>query len=128
MELHHVGIATTDADELAALFDSVFDTPVVHSERFDGLQVQFLDCGESYLEVLEPLEAGTIASYLDEQGQGIHHLAFRTPDIEAALAMARSNGIELVDEAPRPGAWGHDVAFLHPKSTGSVLIEFVEQE
>jgi methylmalonyl-CoA/ethylmalonyl-CoA epimerase len=128
MEFDHAGIATDDLDGLADLYGGLFDATLVHEEEFDGLRVAFLDLGNGYLELLEPLpEAdGAIPRYLDDHGPGIHHLALRTAEIEAALDVAREAGVDLVDEEPRPGAWGHDVAFLHPASTGGVLVEFVE--
>lgn len=126
MRFDHAGIATDDAEGLAELFEGVFDAPLVHEERFDGMDVRFLELGNGYFELLEPREGGTIATYLDRNGPGIHHLALGTDDIEGALETAREAGVELIDEEPRPGAWGHEVAFLHPKSTGGVLIEFVE--
>ena len=128
MEFDHAGIATDDLDDIADLYDGLLGTPIAHEEEFDGLRVAFLGLGNGYLELLEPLPdaEGAIPRYLDENGPGIHHLALRTDDIDAALGTAREAGIELVDEKPRPGAWGHDVAFLHPASTGGVLVEFVE--
>lgn len=127
MQFDHAGIATDDAAELASLYDALFGIPVVHEEEFDGMNVVFLDLGDDgYFELLQPLEEGTIARYLDENGPGIHHLALATDDIEGALARCREQGVDLVDEEPRPGAWGHDVAFLHPRSTGGVLVEFVQ--
>jgi methylmalonyl-CoA/ethylmalonyl-CoA epimerase len=124
----HAGIATDDAHSLLALYEPLLDAPVVHEEEFDGLRVAFLDLGNGYFEVLEPLaEAdGAIASYLDRRGPGIHHLALETDDIEACLDAAEDLDVDRIDEDPRPGAWGHDVAFLHPGSTGGVLLEFVE--
>lgn len=126
MRFDHVGIATQDAGELADRYAALLDAPVAHREEFDGLAVAFLDLGNGYFELLEPLEDGTIASYLDGHGSGIHHVALETDDVGSALERAREHDIDLIDEEPRPGAWGHDVAFLHPKSTGGVLIEFVE--
>jgi methylmalonyl-CoA/ethylmalonyl-CoA epimerase len=128
MEFDHAGIATDDLDGIADLYGSLFDAPVAHEEEFDGLRVAFLDMGNGHLELLEPLPGadGAIPRYLDDHGPGIHHLALRTDDIEGALDAAREAGVDLVDEVPRPGAWGHDVAFLHPASTGGVLVEFVE--
>lgn len=126
MEFDHVGIATEDAGSLADLFESLLGTPVAHEEEFDGMKVVFLDCGGSYLELLEPVEEGAVARFLDRQGPGLHHVALETADVGSALDDARDLGIELVDEEPRPGAWGHEVAFLHPGSTGGVLVEFVE--
>lgn len=125
MRLHHAGVATDDAAELAALYADVLDTPVVHEETLDDLQVVFLDAGGSYVELLEPTGEGTVARYLDREGPGVHHLAFATPDVEEALARAREMDIECIDESPRAGAWGHQVAFLHPRDTGGILVEFV---
>ena len=126
MQFDHAGIATDDADGLAERFAALFDAPVAHEEEFDGLRVVFLDLGNGYFELLEPLEDGTVSRYLENNGPGIHHVALETEDIEAALERARDHGVELIDEEPRPGAWGHDVAFLHPKSTGGILVEFVQ--
>ncbi len=128
MRFDHLGIATTDAAELSALFRDLLDASIVHEERFEDLQVVFLDLdGGGYLELLEPVEEGTIARYLDRNGSGMHHVALATDDLPAALDRARGMGVDLVDEEPRPGAWGHEVAFLHPGSTGGVLVEFVER-
>ena len=128
MHVDHVGVATEDAAGLSDLYAELFGAPVAHEEVFDGLRVVFLELdGGGYFELLEPVEDGTtIGRYLDSQGGGIHHVALATDDVEAALSTAREAGVELVDEEPRDGAWGHDVAFLHPKSTGGALIEFVE--
>ncbi|ELZ26087.1 methylmalonyl-CoA epimerase [Halogeometricum pallidum JCM 14848] len=126
MEFDHIGVATADATGLAALFAELFDAPVAHEEEFDGMSVVFLELGSGYFELLEPHEGGAISRYLDENGPGIHHVALRTDDVTGALETARGAGVECIDEDPRPGAWGHEVAFLHPKSTGGVLVEFVE--
>ena len=129
MRFDHLGIATDDTDAVASLFSALLDAPVVHEEEFDGMAVTFLDLGNGYLELLEPIEGGedgAIARFLDRSGPGIHHVALETDDVGAALETARGLGVELIDEEPRPGAWGHDVAFLHPRSTGGVLVEFVE--
>jgi len=130
MQLHHVGIATDDLDALADLYAALLAAPVAHEERVEGTRVAFLESGDAYLELLEPeggdTDSDVIAAFLEEQGPGIHHLAFETDDIETTLSYAAELGVDLVDEEPRPGAWGHDVAFLHPESTGGVLIELVE--
>jgi len=128
MRFAHAGIATDDAAALAARFGDLFDAEVVHEERFEDLQVVFLALENGYLELLEPIEDGTIAHYLEDNGPGIHHLAVETDDIEGALERARELGIELIDDAPRRGAWGHEVAFLHPRDTGGMLVEFVASE
>jgi methylmalonyl-CoA/ethylmalonyl-CoA epimerase len=126
MRFDHAGIATDDAEGLAFLYEDLFGCEIVHEERFGELKVLFLDLGNGYFELLEPQEEGTVQRYLEGNGPGIHHLALETDDIDGALEAAEDAGVELIDEAPRPGAWGHRVAFLHPNSTGGVLIEFVE--
>jgi methylmalonyl-CoA/ethylmalonyl-CoA epimerase len=125
MEFHHVGVATRDGAALADLYTGLLGAPVAHEETVDGLAVTFLDCTNGYVELLEPEDGGAVDDYLDDHGPGLHHVAFRTDDIEGALDRARASGVDLIDEQPRPGAWGHDVAFLHPGSTGGVLVEFV---
>jgi methylmalonyl-CoA/ethylmalonyl-CoA epimerase len=127
MVIDHVGIATDDLDDLSELYTELFGAEIAHTETFDGMNVEFLAVGDAYFELLEPLEStGAIASYLDGNGPGLHHVAVATDDIEAALAGAAEMGVDLIDEEPREGAWGHDVAFMHPKSTGGILFEFVE--
>lgn len=127
MKFDHIGIATRDAARAAATFEGLLDAPIAHEERFEDLRVVFIELDDGgYFELLEPVEGGTIDRYLDRHGPGIHHVALATDDIAGALSRARALDIELVDEEPRPGAWGHEVAFLHPGSTGGVLVEFVE--
>jgi methylmalonyl-CoA epimerase len=127
MRFDHVGIAARDAAALVDRFGRLFDAPVVHEETVDGMRVAFLELDDgSHLELLEPTEDGPVAEFLDREGPGIHHVALATEDLPAALDRARGLGIDLVDEEPRPGAWGHEVAFLHPHSTGGVLVEFVD--
>ncbi len=128
MAFDHLGIATTDGASLAATFEALFDAPVVHEETFDGMAVRFLQLDGGYFELLEPEDGGTIARFLDRNGPGIHHVALRTEALDAALERARDVGVDLVDEEPRPGAWGHEVAFLHPRSTGGVLVEYVQHD
>lgn len=126
MRFDHAGIATDDAASLAERYEGLLDADIVHEETFDGMEIAFLDFGNGYFELLEPVaEDNAIASFLDRRGSGIHHLALATVDIEGALARAERMGVELLDEEPRPGAWGHDVAFLHPRDTGGILLEFV---
>jgi len=128
MRFDHVGVAARDAADLADLFDGLLDAPVAHEETFDGMEVAFLELDDGgYFELLEPADGGAIADYLDREGPGIHHVALATDDLPAALDRARDLGVDLVDEEPRPGAWGHEVAFCHPRSTGGVLVEFVER-
>jgi methylmalonyl-CoA/ethylmalonyl-CoA epimerase len=127
MHVDHAGIATDDIDGLTETYTTLFGVDVAHRQTFDGMDVTFLDFGNAYFELLQPVDDdGAIASYLAERGPGIHHLAVATDDIDDALERAREMGLRLIDEDPRTGAWGHEVAFLHPESTGGILLEFVE--
>ncbi|RQG91318.1 methylmalonyl-CoA epimerase [Natrarchaeobius halalkaliphilus] len=126
MHFDHAGIATEDARELAELYETLFGLEAIHEEEFDGMRIVFLECDGGYFELLEPLEEGPIAKYIETNGPGIHHVAFATEDIAGALESVREHDVRVLDERPRPGAWGHTVAFLHPSDTGGVLFEFVE--
>ena len=126
MDLDHAGIVTDDAEALADQWTDLLECERAHEETYDGMWMVFLDVGNTYFELIEPRDGGTIADYLEGHGPGIHHLALETDDIESAIERARDLGVDLIDEEPRPGAWGHDIAFLHPGSTGGILLEFVE--
>lgn len=126
MRFDHAGVATDDAEELAFLYEDLLGCGIAHEERFGDLKVVFLELENGYFELLEPREEGTIARYLENHGAGLHHVGLETDDVDAALRTAADAGVELIDEEPRRGAWGHQVAFLHPDSTGGVLLEFVE--
>jgi methylmalonyl-CoA epimerase len=93
-------------------------------ESADGATVVSVAFGATQLELLEPVDpAGPIARFLAKRGPGIHHVCLRVPDLDAALARCRAAGVRLIDEAPRPGAHGRRVAFLHPTSTAGILVE-----
>jgi methylmalonyl-CoA/ethylmalonyl-CoA epimerase len=126
MRFDHAGIATDDAEGLAFRYGDLLGCEIAHEERFGGLHVIFLELENGYFELLEPIDDGTIAEYLDSNGPGIHHMALATDDVESALETAESAGARLIDSEPRRGAWGHEIAFLHPESTGGALIEFVQ--
>jgi LAO/AO transport system kinase len=126
MKIHHVGIAVRSLDEAAERFRGLLG--LEKGARYElpelGVKVLFLPVGESNLELLEPLGASsTVASFLEKRGEGMHHVCFEVEDIESALAEFKSKGATLIDEKPRPGAGGHLVAFVHPKSTHGVLVE-----
>ncbi|MFB6093481.1 MAG: methylmalonyl-CoA epimerase [Halanaeroarchaeum sp.] len=127
MHLDHVGVATDDVEGFVSLYEEVFELEVAHTETVDGMEVAFLDLGESFLEVLEPIEDdAAIASFLERNGPGMHHVAFAVEDLVTTLEAVRAREVETIDDEPRAGAWGHDVAFLHPSSTGGVLVELLE--
>ena len=127
--LDHVGIAVHNLDDSLPLFESItggkgHGREVVESQ---GVEVVFVGSGAGRLELLAPVrEDSAVAKYLARRGPGMHHLCYRVDDIVAELERHRAAGAQLIDEAPRPGAHGHQVAFLHPKSTGGVLMELLQ--
>jgi methylmalonyl-CoA epimerase len=130
--LAHVAIAVTDAESTAAEYARLFGARIEHREFLSdrGLSVIFLDIAGVHVELVEPFdpsdETNTVARFLQKRGQGLHHVAFGVPSADAALAHAIAEGAEPIDRAPRPGARGTRVAFLHPRSTSGALIEFAE--
>ena len=123
--LDHVAIAVHSLEESAVVYELLTGesrSPVEVLEA-QGVRVAFV----GQVELLEPLGPDTtVGRFLERRGQGLHHIAYRTDDIVADLARLDAEGIELIDEKPRPGASGHQVAFLHPRSTGGILLELVE--
>ncbi len=130
MKIHHVGIAVRNLEAAAARFGGLLG--LEKGARYDlpelGVRALFLPVGEGNLELLEPLgEGSTVQSFLEKRGEGMHHLCFEVEDIEEALADFAAQGARLIDEKPRPGAGGHLVAFVHPKSTHGVLVELKQK-
>jgi len=127
-KVDHIGIATRSIDAAGRFYAEVLGLAVAKRETVaGGLKVAFIPVGEAKIELLEPgSENDNIARFLETRGEGIHHLAFAVDNVEAALAQAKAAGYTLIDEKPRQGAGGALIAFLHPKSTGGVLVEFCE--
>ncbi|HOH88892.1 MAG TPA: methylmalonyl-CoA epimerase [Bacillota bacterium] len=130
-KIDHIGIAVSNLDETVKLYRDVLGlelhgTEVVPEQK---VRVAFLPVGDTEVELLESTSAeGPIAKFIEAKGQGIQHIAFRVDDIEAALEEMKAKGMRLIDEKPRYGAGGAKIAFLHPKSTGGVLIELCERK
>jgi methylmalonyl-CoA epimerase len=127
--LDHVGIAVHSLDESLPVFESITGGKGHGRERVEqqGVEVVFLGSGEGRLELLAPTrDDSAVAKFLARRGPGMHHLCYRVEDVAAELDRYRAAGAQLIDETPRPGAAGHLVAFIHPKSTGGVLIELLQ--
>ncbi len=124
--LDHVGIAVSDLQASLAFFRDVLGLHVEESEEIVSQRVRatFINTGQSTFEMLEATAADSpIARYLEKRGPGMHHVALRVDDLDAALAHLRARGIRLIDEKPRPGAEGALVAFIHPSASHGVLVE-----
>ena len=129
MKVDHIGIAIKGLDEALAVWRDAVGLDVEHTEEVveQGVRVTMLPLGESHIELLEPLSQNSpVGKFLEKRGPGIHHIAVNVPDINAALAQLKGKEIRLIDEAPRVGARGCLVAFVHPSSTNGVLLELVQ--
>ena len=127
--IDHIGVAVTDLDEAIELYGERLGMPLQHRETVEeqGVEAVLMGVGESHVELLWPLGPETaVGRFLERGGPGLHHVAYGTDDIEAALDAVRAAGLRLIDEEPRIGIRGSRVAFLHPKATGGVLTEIVE--
>jgi methylmalonyl-CoA/ethylmalonyl-CoA epimerase len=127
--IDHIGVAVHDLDEAIALYSERLGMPVEHRETVaeQGVEAVLLGVGVNHVELLRPLAPDTaVGKFLERNGPGMHHVAYSTDDIDAALDSARAAGLRLIDERPRAGIRGSSVAFLHPKSTGGVLTELVQ--
>lgn len=123
--LDHVAIAVSSLDVARPIYERVSGVPSSPPETIATQGVRVVFCGQ--LELLEPLSPDTtVGRYLARRGPGLHHIAFRSDDLAADLVSLAADGVELIDHQPRPGARGHLVAFLHPRSTGGVLVELVQ--
>lgn len=126
MNIHHIGIAVKSL-ERAQFWNQFFnlETEDIKEIPDQKVKIAFIPIGESRLELLEPTQGGPVSSFLEKRGEGIHHLAIEVEDIESVLRAMKAAGIALIDETPRLGAEGK-IAFVHPKSTGGILLELVE--
>jgi methylmalonyl-CoA epimerase len=127
--LDHVGVAVRDLAEALAFYRDALGLDVEASEHVasQGVTAHFLHSGATRLELLEATSADSaVARYIEKQGPGLHHITLRVDNIDAALAHLKARGVRLVDDAPRPGAEGSRIAFIHPSSAHGVLVELKE--
>ncbi len=131
MRLHHVGLAVRDLEEALSRYRLLgYRLSQKGEVPEQGVRVYWLvsEAGGPALELLAPTGPETpVGRFLEKRGEGVHHLAFATPDLEAALARLKAEGLPLVDETPRVGFGGHRVAFVHPKAFMGTLVELVEE-
>src|SRR5919197_6650420 len=123
----HVGIAVPSIAAALAFYRDVLGLEPGPTETGDGATIVGLALGDVHVELLEPRGAqGPVAKFLATRGPGIHHICYRVPDLDGALARCRAAGYRLVDQTPRRGAGGRRIAFLHPNSTNGILLELTE--
>jgi len=124
--IEHLGIAVKSIDACLPYYEGVLGLKCYNIEVVEDQKVKtaFFKVGQTKIELLEPTsEDSTIAKFIEKRGEGIHHIAFAVPDVQPSLDEVASKEVKLIDTAPRKGAEGLDIAFLHPKSTCSVLTE-----
>jgi methylmalonyl-CoA epimerase len=123
--LDHVAVAVPSLQEASRHFELLSGAPSTPVEVLESQGVRVAFVGS--IELLEPLGPDTtVGRFLARRGPGLHHIAYRVPNLPEALSRAREEGFQLIDGEPRPGARGHLVAFLHPRSTGGILVELVQ--
>lgn len=126
--IHHLGVAVSDLDEAVATYGRLFDADVEHRAAVpdQGVEAASLLVGESRVELLAPTGDDTpVGRFLAKRGPGLHHVAYEADDVAAALAELAAAGAQLIDERPRQGLFGLEVAFVHPDAVHGVLTEVV---
>ena len=127
--IDHLGIAVSSIVDSIGRYRDSFEMAEQHRETVEeqGVKAVLLEVGEGHVELIEPLSSDSgVAKFIERNGEGLHHVAYQTDDIDSALERVRKAGLRLIDEEPRVGIRGSRVAFLHPKATGGVLTELVE--
>ena len=125
--LAHIGVAVKDIDDVAKVYTDMLPLSLDSTDDVGELKTGFIPVGETSVElVMSTTEDGVMSKYIAKKGEGVHHLAFEVDDVAAAMEELKAKGVPLTADAPRPGAHGAKVAFLHPKATHGVLIELVE--
>ena len=129
--LYHVAVAVRNLEEVERVYETALGLKVEHREVVEeqGVKTSMLvpRRGGTAIELLEPVDENSpISKFLDKRGEGIHHICFAVDDIESALARLKKEGVRLIDETPRVGAYDSRVAFIHPKAMNGVLIELAE--
>jgi methylmalonyl-CoA/ethylmalonyl-CoA epimerase len=123
----HIGIAVSSIRAALPFYRDVLEVAPGRPESADGATIVSLHFGDVDVELLEPSDPSSpVAKFLAKRGPGIHHVCYRVPNLDAALARCRTAGYQLVDETPRRGAGGRRIAFLHPKATNGILLELTE--
>ncbi|MGM9927395.1 MAG: methylmalonyl-CoA epimerase [Bacillus sp. (in: firmicutes)] len=129
-KVDHIGIAVTSIEQSLAYYRDVLGMTLEGTETVEsqGVKVAFLDAGNTKIELLEPLsEESPVAKFISKRGEGIHHLALGVESIQQRIDEVKTKGIKMINDTPKTGAHGAQVAFMHPKTTGGVLFELCER-
>lgn len=129
--IEHLGIAVPDLSTAIPLYEALLNTPCYKQESVEseGVKTAFFQVGESKIELLEATKPDSpIAKFLQKNGPGFHHVAFEVVDIETEIVRLRAAGFELIHKQPKDGADNKRIAFLHPKSSGGLLVELCQEK
>jgi methylmalonyl-CoA/ethylmalonyl-CoA epimerase len=127
--IDHFGIAVADLDEAQEQYRQLFGAVVVGRDSLPDTDAVLLEAGDTRIELVAPRGEDTpVGKFLASRGPGMHHVAYEVDDVAAELGLLAAAGVELIDQSPRPGLFGHTVAFVHPRSVGGVLAELVSHE
>jgi methylmalonyl-CoA/ethylmalonyl-CoA epimerase len=127
--INHIGIAVKDLDHSMGVFTNIFGVEDFHRESVEKQKVNVASfkVGDVLIELTSPMdETSPIAKFIEKKGEGIHHIAFESDDVQSELDRLKGNDIKLINDSPQPGAHDMLIAFLHPKSTNSVLMEICQ--
>lgn len=127
--VEHIALAVADLDAAVDHYRSIWGLEVSHRERVENQDVEevMLPLGDTHLQLLAGTSAdSTVSKFIERRGEGLHHIAYEVPDLDAALAELKAKGVELIDERPRKGGRGHTVAFVHPKANHGLLVELIQ--
>ncbi|TCJ02201.1 methylmalonyl-CoA epimerase [Cytobacillus praedii] len=130
-KIDHIGIAVRSLDEALPFYTEILKLPLLGVEEVESekLKIAFLKAGETKLELLEPTnEDSAVAKFIEKRGEGLHHVALGVDSIQDRINEIKEKGIRMIQDVPKTGAGGAKVAFMHPKSTGSVLYELCEKK
>ncbi len=130
-KVDHIGIAVRSLNEALPFYTEILKLPLLGIEEVESekLKVAFLKAGETKLELLEPTsQESAVAKFIEKRGEGLHHVALGVESIQDRINEMKEKGIRMIQDTPKIGAGGAEVAFMHPKSTGSVLYEFCEKK
>ena len=129
--IDHVGIAVRDLDQAIQTYERLLGLRASSRERLEdeGIEIAMIPIGDSRIELITPLRPDSkVEKFLQDRGEAVHHVAYASPDVEASLRRAGSQGAQLLDQSPRPGAHGTRIGFVHPRSVCGVLTEFVQAD
>jgi methylmalonyl-CoA epimerase len=129
--VEHIGVAVNNVEEVARFYAEALGVEVSEPEYFasEGVKIVFLPTNSGLIELLEPVsETSAIKKFLDNKGEGMHHVCFEVEDIEEVMSRVAAFGAQLIDQTPRIGRGGKRVAFIHPKSAHGVLVELLENK